>query len=165
MKLPGAGILAGLLFLQGCELFTGCTYEQRSVKSSGIALENGFEAVHAEVVVGAVRGPLRYKTLELTLLGSELKGHILSVALVKSDNPTDRLVEIPLYQGATLPISSGSLNQRPGEESPNLGGLYEILAANRGTLNITTDLASRPRVLVTLRVTKKTDWFRPNNCY
>ena len=55
--------------------------------------------------------------------------------------------------------------QRVGDVSPNLGGVYETVAANLGLLDITTDLASRPRVSVPLTVTHKQDWFRPNNCY
>jgi len=55
--------------------------------------------------------------------------------------------------------------QRSGEVTPDLGGVYEAVAANLGLLEIATDLPSRPRVSVSLAVTDKRDWFRPHNCF
>jgi hypothetical protein len=158
-------LIGCLLFLSGCQLLTHCTYEERSITASGAVIENGAELASADIIVGALRGSLLWKSLDLTIQGTSLKGHVSSITLVRSDDPAAVQLAIPLDQPSSPLISSGSLIQRSGDISPDLSGLYEMIAANLGALEITTDILAYAHVSIPLTVTSKRDWFRPNNCY
>jgi len=160
-----AGIFASLLFLSGCDLLTDCSFETRSVTASGRLVENGAELVRAETGVSAVRGSLRSKSFDYVVEGPPLQGHVLAITLIRAGEPGARLLDIPVRSLSTTVISTGGMTQREGEVTPALGGLYEILSANLGILELTTDLPSRSRILIPLTVTNKIDWYRPNNCY
>jgi hypothetical protein len=164
MRGVSVAILACPLILSGCRSIFSCTYEERSINASGAVVENGAEIVRAGLVVGALRGSLEWKYLDPTISGT-LKGHVSSIAFIRSGDPASVPLSIPVDPPSSPLISSGSLMQRPGEVSPDLGGVYEVVAANLGVLEITTDLPSRPLVSVPLTVTRKQDWLRPNNCY
>lgn len=153
------------LFLSGCRGLSDCGWEDRSVAARGVIIENGAELVSADVSVGATRGSLLSKSLDVTISGTSLKGHVTSINLVRSDDPAFAPVAIPIDSSFSSLISSASMIQRAGEVTPNLGGLFEIVAANLGLIEITTDLPSRPRVSIPLTMTYKTDWIRPGNCY
>jgi hypothetical protein len=163
MKGLRVAILACPLILSGCALGR-CRWEERSVNASGAVVEDGAEIVRAAVTVDALRGGLESKSLDRTISGT-LKGHVSSIVLIRLGDAAPVPLSIPVDPPSSPLISSGGLTQRPGEVSPNLGGIYEIVAANLGVLEIATDLPSRPRVSVPLTVTRKQDWFRPNNCY
>jgi len=125
-------------------------------------IENGEEIVRAEIVVAESRGSIELKSVNPAIRGT-LKGHVTSIFLVNSANPSARLA-IPLDPPSSPVISSASLIQRPGDTSPDLAGAYEMIA-NGAVLQITTDLPSRPSVTMLLTVTQRQDWFRPQNCY
>ena len=152
------------LILVGCQSFTACTYEERSVAASGAVIEDGVEFVGADVVVDAQRGSLEWKSLDLTVKGT-INGHLTSIALIRSGDPAAAPLSIPVNSPYAPLLSKGVLMQRPGELTPDLGGVYETVAANLGVLEFATDLPSRPRVSVPLAVTDKRDWFRPHNCF
>jgi hypothetical protein len=152
------------LFLAGCQSFTACTYEERSVSASGAVIEDGVEFVGADVVVDAHRGSLEWKSLDLTVKGT-INGHLTSIALILSGDQAAAPLSIPVNSPYAPLISKGFLMQRPGEVTPDLGGVYETVAANLGVLEFATDLPTRPRVSVPLAVTAKRDWFRPHNCF
>jgi hypothetical protein len=147
----------------GCALIDDCTYEERSVTGFNAVIENGEEIVRAEIVVEALRGSLDWKSVNPAIRGT-LKGHVTSILLVNSASPSAQFA-IPLDPPSSPVISSGSLIQRPGDTSPDLAGLYEMIAASRAVLQITTDLPSRPSLTIPLTVTQRQDWFRPQNCY
>jgi hypothetical protein len=154
-----------LLFLSGCSALSNCRWEDRSVTARGVVIEDGVEIVSADVTVGASRGSLLLKSLDRTIAGASLKGHVTSITLVSSADPTRVLLEIPVDSYLTSFISSGGMTQRPGETDPDLGGLFEIVAANLGVIEITTDLPSRTQVSIPLQVNRQTDWIRPSSCY
>lgn len=98
-------------------------------------------------------------------LKGTLNGHVTSIILTRSDDPAAFQLRIPVDPPPSAFIASGILIQRPGELSPDLGGVFEMIAANLGVFDIATDLPSRPRVVLPLALTGKHDWFRPHNCY
>jgi hypothetical protein len=57
------------------------------------------------------------------------------------------------------------LIQRPADASPNLNGLYEIVAGGVAAIELDTDIASQSRLSIPLTVTGQKDWYRPSNCY
>jgi hypothetical protein len=134
------------------------------VHASGELVEDGSTTVRAGVSVGANRGMLEWKDFDRVIDGA-LKGHVTSIFLVSSDGLSEAQLELPLDPPSSSLISSGTLIQRPGDATPNLSGLYELLAGNRAVLEISTDIASRPIVRLPLAVTAKQDWYRPHNCY
>ena len=164
MKGRTVALFVSPLFLSGCQSFTACTFEERSVAASGAVIEDGVEFVGADVVVDAHRGSLEWKSLDLTVKGT-INGHLTSIALIRSGDPAAAPLSIPVNSPYAPLLSKGVLMQRPGELTPDLGGVYETVAANLGVLEFATDLPSRPRVSVPLAVTDKRDWFRPHNCF
>jgi len=159
-----AAILACPLFLTGCGLITACTYESRSITATGVIVENGAELVNAQVTASGLRGSLEWKDFDRIIKGT-LKGHVTSINFIRSDDPTALQLALPLDDPSSPFISTGTQTQKPGEASPSLGGVYEILDANVGALEIMTDLPSQSRILLPLVVNFKQDWFRPQNCY
>lgn len=158
----GTAILLGFVqVLMGCALTRECTYEERSVTGFNAVIENGEEIVRAEIVVEELRGSLAWKTFDPTIRGT-LKGHVTSILLVNSANPSAQF-PIPLDAPSSPLISSSSMIQRPGDASPDLSGLYEMIA-NGAVLQITTDLPSRPSLTMSLTVVSRQDWIRPHSC-
>ena len=149
----------------GCRLLTDCTYESRYVRASGAIIDNGTELVHADVTVDANRGSLEWKGFDRTISGSSLKGHVLAARLVRSDHPGVSLLDLPLDDPVSPLISGGGLIQRPADASPNLSGLFEIVAGGLAAIELDTDISSQSRVSIPLTVTDKRDWYRPSNCY
>jgi hypothetical protein len=165
MRVHMVVVLPCLLFVSGCSAISNCRWEERSVTARGVIIEDGAEIVSADVTVGASRGSLLWKSLDRTIAGASLKGHVTSITLVRSDDPTRVLLAIPVDESFSSLISSGSMLQRPGETDPDLGGLFEIVAENLAVIEITTDLPSRTHVSIPLQVNHQTDWVRPSNCY
>ncbi len=151
--------------LSSCHLITDCTYETRYASASGSIIENGSELVHADITVGANRGSLEWKSFDRTISGPSLMGHVLAIRLVRSDQPGISLLDLPLDPPGSPLISGGGLIQHPSEASPNLNGLYEIVAGGLASIELDTDISSQPRLSIPLTVTGKRDWFRPSNCY
>ena len=165
MRVHMVVVLPCLLFLSACSALSNCRWEERSVTARGVFIEDGTEIVSADVTVGGAKGSLNWKSLDRTIAGASLKGHVTSITLVSSADPTRVLLEIPYDSYLTTFISSGSMLQHPGETDPDLGGLFEIVAANLGVIEITTDLPDRTHVSIPLQVNHQTDWVRPSNCY
>lgn len=147
----------------GCGLIDDCSYEERHVTGFNAVIENGELLVRAEIVVSEMRGSEEWKALNPNITGT-LKGHITSILLTSSANTSTQLT-IPLDSPSSPAISSGGLIQRPGDASPDLAGLYELIASSTAVLQITTDLSSRPSLTIPLTVTTNQNWFRPQNCY
>lgn len=158
-----AFLLALSQLVGGCGLIDACNYEERHVTGFNAVIENGELIVRAEIAVDELRGGLEWKTLSPSITGS-LKGHVTSIVLFNSANPAARFT-IPIDPPSSPAIASGSLTQRPGDTSPQLAGLYEMIASNGALLEITADLPSRPSLTIQLTVTDRQNWFRPHNCY
>jgi hypothetical protein len=164
MKGLRIAILACPPILSGCQLVTACTYEERSVGARGAVVEDSVEIARADVTVSGLRGSLEWKSVDRTITGS-VKGHVVSIALTRSGDQAAVPLSIPVDPPSSSLISSGGMTQRPGEASPDLGGVFETVASSLGVVEITTDLPSRTRVSVPLTVTFKQNWYRPHNCY
>ena len=156
--------LACALLASGCAILTACTYETRFVRAAGQLIENGDTTVGANVHIAADRGSIELKNLDW-IIGGSLKGHVTSIALVDAENSTGVRVPIPVDPASSSFIAAGNTVQRGGETSPSLGGVYEVVGGNRAALEISTDIPTRPTVMLPLRVTEKQDWYRPRNCY
>jgi len=154
--------LIGLLTLPACGMLDACTFEDRFVRATGSFVENGSELVHADVSVAASRGSINEKSFDRTIVAPTLVGHVSSITLARADQPGSSLLAIPLGPSTLSPLSSGTLFQREGETAPDLGGLYEVISANLGILDLTTDVPSHSHVLIPLSVTEKRDWYRPH---
>lgn len=156
-----AGI-AILLGASGCALLSGrCTYESRAAHAEGRVTENGMEIARGAVDVGATRGSINARHLSYDISAAPLDGHFVSVALTDATRPGVILLDLPIipqFQPATI---RGVLDQRDDAASPALGGIFELVAANRAVLEVTTDLASRPLVRIPMTVTVHEDWSRP----
>lgn len=162
-----AAILAIPLVLSGCGIITGaCNYEARSVSVAGNVIEGGTEVASATANFHAVRhGRLPLLSFYWRFSAPSLEGHVTSVVLVNSVRPVPILLDLPIRE----PIEpwgyayayEGTLEQRAGEPTPALGGIYEVLAARNGVLELTTDLPARPLVSIPLAVTHQENWHRP----
>ena len=164
MSARTAAILLSPLFLTGCGFISACTYESRSITAAGVIVENGADLVNAEVHASGLRGSLEWKDFDRIIKGT-LKGHVTSINFIRSDDPTAFQLALSLDDSSSPFISTGTQTQKPGEDAPALGGVYEILDANLGALEITTDLPSQSRIVLPLVVTFQQDWYRPHNCY
>ena len=147
----------------GCRLITDCTYETRYVRASGTIIENGVQLARAEITVSANRGSLTWKSVDRAIDGT-VKDHVLAIRLARSDQPGISLLDIPIDPPGSPFISGGTMIQRPADQSPALGGIYELVASGQAVVEIDTDLSSTPRFSIPLSVTEKSDWYRPN-CY
>jgi len=135
------------------------------VRASGTIIDNGAQLVRADVTVGANKGSLTWKDFDRTIDGPSLKGHVLAIRLARADQPGVSLLDIPIDSPESPLISSGSMIQRASDQSPNLSGLYELVASGQTVVELDTDLPSRARLSIPLSVTEKRDWYRPSNCY
>lgn len=121
--------------------------------------------MRAEVTVGADKGSLMSKDFDRSITGWSLKGHVSAIRLTRADQPGISLLDIPIDEATSPLISSGSMIQRPADQTPNLAGLYELAAAGLTAVELDTDLSSNSRLSIPLSVTEKRDWYRPSNCY
>ena len=119
------------------------------------------EVAGATVDFQATRGTSL--TIQWQFRAPSLEGHVTSAVLVNSTRPVPILLNLPIrepkepwgYQYAYF----GTMEQHWGEPTtPLLGGIFEVLAADNGVLELTTDLPAKPLVTIPLAVTQKTDW-------
>jgi hypothetical protein len=124
------------------------------------------EVAGATVDFDATRGGAKPRlSITWQFRAPSLEGHVASAALVNSSRPVPVLLNLPIrepiepwgYQYAYF----GTMEQQSGEPTPALGGIFEVLAAGDGVLELTTDLPDRPLVRIPLTVTRKEDWTRP----
>ncbi|HMF88473.1 MAG TPA: hypothetical protein VK575_10360 [Gemmatimonadaceae bacterium] len=161
-------VLYGLLlvaiptFLSGCFIITGSCADVRFVSVAGSVMEGGLEVAGATVDLNSRRRSFDPINITWQFRAPTLEGHITSAVLVNSTRPVPILLNLPIrepiepwgYQYAYF----GTMDQHVGDPAPLLGGIHEVLAANEGVLELTTDLPSRPLVRIPLAVTNKADW-------
>ena len=154
LSLPFAALMIG-----ACNLFNGrCTYEVRSIQLAGSASQTGTQIARAEASFSEQRGSFQGGSLYWIVTGSTLKGHVLSAALKDAQNSSQVLLELPLAPAERNEIAQGATDTRGGA---NLGGYYDIFSVGRGIVELQTDLASRPVVVIPLEVTGSENWSRP----
>jgi hypothetical protein len=160
-------VLRGLIFIAVPTLFLGCILtgpcpDVRFVAVAGSVIEGGMEVASATVDLQARRKSFDPITITWQFRAPSLEGHITSAVLVNSTQPVPILLNLPIrepiepwgYQYAYF----GTMEQHSGDPTPLLGGIFEVLAADDGVLELTTDLPAQPLVRIPLAVTKKTDW-------
>src|SRR5436853_5188248 len=141
-----------------CTLLGGkCTYELRAYNGVGNAIQGGAAAASANVNLSEQRGSIVRQTFSWTVSGG-LKGHVTSAALKDSQNPSVALLDLPLLGPDRDPILEGSADSRDGA---TLGGVHDILAANRGGIELKTDDAANPTVMIPIATDSAGDWIRP----
>src|ERR1051325_776945 len=114
--------------VSGCNLVGGrCTYELRSFDGAGNAIQGGAAAATAQVQLSEQRGSIVRQTFAWTVSGG-LKGHVTSASFKDSQNQSTVLLDLPVLGPDRDPILEGTADSRQGA---TLGGLHDILAANR----------------------------------
>jgi hypothetical protein len=158
-------LMALPIALSGCGIITGeCSWETRYVSVEGSVMDGGVEVAGATANLLGERGPPRL-TFTWQLTAPSLEGHVTSAVLVSSTRPVPILLNLPIrkpkepyepwaYQYAY----SGTMEQRPRDTTPLLGGIFEILAAGEGVLELTTDLPAQSQIRIPLAVTEQRGW-------
>ena len=163
-RLRAAAALAIPLLLAECGLLDSCIFESRYVGAAGRVTEGITEIAAATVDVSATRGggALNDKAFQWSITTPALAGHVTRISLIRSSQPVPILLDLPVQNLAQPFVYNGGLRQAPQAMTPNLGGIFEIVAANEARIDIITDLPERPAVQIPLAVTMHQDWHRPN---
>jgi hypothetical protein len=160
-------LLAVPIVLSGCGIITGAGQDERFVAVAGSVMDAGMPVASVTAYLHANKGLAPRLTFYWRFSAPPLEGHVTSVALVHSARPVSILLQLPIRE----PIEpwgyayayEGTLEQRAGEATPLLGGIFEVLATGDGVLELTTDLSARPHVRIPLAVAEKRDW-QPSSC-
>jgi hypothetical protein len=136
-----------------------CTYESRYLQAAGRIEEGGSELLSALVDASEDRGSIVNKSIHWLLTGPSLKGHVLSATLKDASNPSVVLLDLPIAGASQPELSQSGADQWAGA---NLNGFFDILYADRGVIELQTDLPSRATITLPLATTRKNDWYRPN---
>jgi len=157
--------LAVCLLLPGCHMITGaCDYEVRSTSSRGVIVDDIREILRAGASVSARRGSSNWKGFSWSIVSPVLASHVVSVSLIDANQPGAILLRLALTPENPIGALGGSIEEKRGVEHPSLplGGIFEIVAANRAILEITTDLPSQAVLRVPLIGSESRDWHRPD---
>ena len=145
-----------------CGLVSGCSYETRGVTAEARVTENGEEIARGLMNAGGIRGSENGRFLSYDITSTLLDGHIQSVGLTDANQPGVVILDLPFLQQSQPATIRGVLDQRNNAPTPNLNGIFELVAANRAVLEVRTDLPARPVVTIPFTVTLLEDWRRPN---
>jgi hypothetical protein len=144
--------------VSACSLLGGkCTYELRAYNGTGNAIQGGAAAASANVNLSEQRGSIVRQTFSWTVSGG-LKGHVTSASLKDSQNQSTVLLDLPVLGPDRDPILEGTADSRQGA---TLGGLRDILAANRAGIELKTDDQTNPTVVIPISTVSAGDWIRP----
>ena len=154
-------VLAIPIVMSGCVILTEPCHDERYVAVAGSVIDGGAQIASVTANLHADRG-LQGLSFTWQFAAPSLEGHITSAVLVSSTRPVPILLNLPIreplepwgYQYAYF----GTMEQRFGDTTPLLGGIFEVLAAGEGVLRLTTDLPAQPLVTIPLAVTQKADW-------
>jgi hypothetical protein len=146
--------------LSSCRIidFDSCLYELRTVDVTGSLSENGNELLNAHLNVGEQRDYEPDKSMSWGLRGASLKGHVTSAVFRDAADPAKTLYVFPLSNPSPDFISSGYVTQNEGA---SLSGFFGVLAAERGVVDLRTDLPGRDSIRVVLKKNFQQDWYRP----
>jgi len=160
-------LIAIPIVLSGCGLITSPCHDERFVGVAGSINDGGLQVVSVTANLHADKGLRPVLSFFWQFSAPPLEGHVTSVVLVESGRPVPILLQLPIRE----PIEpwgysyayQGIIEQRAGEPSVSLGGIFEVLAAGDGVMELTTDLPTQPLVRIPLSVTQKADW-HPSSC-
>ncbi len=148
------------IFASNCLLISGdCIYEVRSLEVTGLVKENGNELAGARITESERRESDPEKSMYWLVTSPTLKGHVTSLTLRDSSDPSRVLLTPDLAPSDRSPISEGAVSTKDGA---NLGGFFETLGTNQGFFRLDTDLPERPTLNIPLTLTRKQNWIRPN---
>jgi hypothetical protein len=153
-RLPLTGFA---LLLSGCDIGR-CIYEIRGLQASGQVIGVAADSVSANITLSEHRESDPSKEFYWAISAPAVKGHVTSAELKDAADPTHVLLSLPLGPPDRPLISENAVSTRQGL---NLSGLWVVLSANRGVIELRTDLPERPVIVIPLTVTEKQNWMRP----
>ena len=143
--------------VSGCDALSGrCSYELRSFDGEGTAAVTGGNA-SAQVQLSEQRGSIVRQSFSWTVTGT-LKGHVTSASFKDSSNPSTVLLDLPVLAADRTPILEGTADSRDGA---TIAGFHDILASDRGVIELQTDLAGAPTVTIPIETANASGWVRP----
>jgi hypothetical protein len=145
------------VMLSSCDLGK-CIYEVRTLEASGQIIGAASDSIGANVNLSEQRDSDPSKDLYFIISASSLKGHVTSAELKDAADPTRVLLTLPLAPPDRPVIAESAVSTRA---DANLNGYWEIFSANRGVIELRTDLPGRSLITIPLTVTSKTNWTRP----
>jgi hypothetical protein len=147
------------LTASGCRLldFDSCLYELRGVEAAGTISESGSELLYGRLNLVEQRDYQPEKSLVWQVRGAPLKGHVTSALFRDADQPKALFV-LTLSPAPASDIAGGTANQSEGAD---LNGFYDVLAANRGVIDVRTNLPGRDSIRLAITKTFQEDWYRP----
>src|SRR5258706_1191570 len=160
MRFVRASICAGLMLsASGCRLldFDSCLYELRGVEAAGTISEAGSELLYGRLNLLEQRDYQPEKSLIWQVRGAPLRGHVSS-AVFRDVDQSKSLFVLTLSSVPASDIAGGAASQSGGAD---LNGFYEVLAANRGVIDVRTDLPGRDSIRLAITKTFQEDWYRP----
>lgn len=148
-----------VLAFTACNLVGGkCTYELRTLQSSGKITDSGTDLAVAAVTLSEQRGSLQGQSVSWLITGSA-KGHVISASFKDSTDPAHVLLNLPIASADRPEISRGAASSSSGAA---LAGFHTILAAGHGMIELQTDFAGQLTIQIPLTMDNDTDWIRPN---
>ena len=156
------GVFAVPIVMWACGILSPECHDERFVAVAGSVIDGGTQLAGVTANLHADKGLQPRLVFTWQFTAPSLEGHVTSADLVSSTRPVPILLNLPIreplepwgYQYAYF----GTMEQRVGEITPLLGGIFELLAAGDGVLELTTDLPAQPLVRIPLAVTQKADW-------
>jgi len=147
------------LSASGCRLldFDSCLYELRGVEAAGTISEAGSELLYGRLNLLEQRDYQPERSLIWQVRGAPLRGHVTS-AVFRDVDQTRTLFVLTLSPAPASDIAGGAASQSGGAD---LNGFYEVLAANRGVIDVRTDLSGRDSIRLSITKTFQEDWYRP----
>lgn len=147
------------LSVSACRLldFDSCLYELRGVEAAGTISEAGSELLYGRLNLLEQRDYQPEKSLIWQVRGAPLRGHVTS-AVFRDVDQSKTLFVLTLTSAPASDIAGGSASQSDGAD---LNGFYEVLAANRGVIDVRTDLPGRDSIRLSTTKTFQEDWYRP----
>ena len=147
------------LAISGCNLFSGkCTYELRSLETTGQISQNGAPFASAQFTLSEQRGSLQGQSVAWLVAADDLKGHVTSASFKDSSNPSQVLLDLGVASADRPEISQGTASTNLGA---NLAGFEDIIVAGRGIIELQTDEPGQLTVDVPVTLTNDSGWVRP----
>jgi hypothetical protein len=149
-----------LTILSGCDALSAfcSTYDLRNVSADGSVTEAGTELVTAQVNVIEFKNYGNAASFNYRIISPALKGHVSSVALVSSDDPTKAILQLRLLGPDGPILAMDDMTQPSGTHSPELAGFFDLVRTNRAVVRITRDNPAGSVVLILLTTSQQADW-------
>ena len=128
-----------------------CGPEQRGLGARGVITHNGVQ-VSANVSVSEFKETPLVTNVGYTVEGQSLKGHVTSLALVRSSDREAVLLEMTVSPPVIPIIAQGSAR------SAALNGLFDLVRDNATVIRIKTDDPSAAVLFITMGLLGETGW-------